>query len=310
MNEADALARMVSPATTRRTAWHGGIIQIHVTRACDLACYGCTQGSNWGGAVSMMPVDLFEHACRSLRGYFGVVGVFGGNPCLHPDFTDLCEVLRHYVPRERRGLWSNNLNGNGAVCRDTFNPNCSNLNVHLSQRAYDEIRRDWPEAKPFGLSVDSRHSPPFVAMQDVIPDEAERWRLIAECDVNQNWSAMIGMFRGGLRGWFCEVAGAQSILHQNDSTYPDTGVEIVEGWWNRPMSEFADQVRHHCHACGIPLRTLGELAVGGSREQISKTHAQLGVRPKRPGRDVQIVYADWELDRDRRPVTEYMQKGQ
>lgn len=302
-------ATMVAPGDRRPGAYRGGIIQIHVTRACDMACFGCTQASNLGGRTAFITVEQFDEACRSLEGYFGVVGVFGGNPCLHPRFPELCRVLRERFPREQRGLWSNNLNGHGAVCRETFDPRKSNLNVHLNRTAYDEMKRDWPECRPVGLEQDSRHSPPFVALHDVVADEAERWRLIGQCDVNQHWSAMVCVVRGRVRGFFCEIAGAQAMLHQHEPGYPDTGVEASPGWWRRPIGDFEDQIRFHCHRCGIPLRTFGELAIGGEREQTSREHAAV-FKPKRPGRLVQIVAGESELSRDDRlPVTTYIGKA-
>ena len=289
MNEQQALKKMIPPSKRREGAFLGGIIQIHVTRACDKACFGCTQGSNLGGKTGMIPLDLFEQAVISLKNYFGVVGIFGGNPALHPKFSDLCKILIKHIPFERRGLWCNNPKGNGWVMRETFNPRVSNLNVHLDKEAYDEFKRDWPESHPFGLDKDSRHSPVYVAMKDVIGDESERWRLISQCDVNQKWSAMIGVFRGELRAWFCEIAGAQSIIHQWDNEYPDTGVMVDENWWKLPMQEFSSQAKKHCHDCGVPLRGYGSLAQDESGiEQVSATHAEV-YQLKRPDRAIQLV---------------------
>lgn len=289
MNEQTALSKMVSPGMRRPTAYRGGIIQIHITRACDKSCFGCTQGSNLRGKATMIDLDLFQKAVETLKDYFGVVGIFGGNPALHPQFPELCAILRKAIPKVRCGLWCNHPKGNGVEMRKTFNPAVSNLNVHLDQEAYDEFKRDWPESGPFGLKEDSRHSPVYVAMQDVIADEAERWDLIANCDINQKWSSMIGMFRGEIRAWFCEIAGAQSILHQYDSEYPDTGVPVVAGWWKQSMQSFAAQVRHHCHGCGVPLRGYGNLAMSESGvEQVSATHADI-YKPKKPERQVQFV---------------------
>lgn len=289
MNELTALKKMVAPSMRRRAAWLGGIVQIHITRACDKACFGCTQGSNLSGKTGFIPVDKFEEAVVSLKDYFGVVGIFGGNPALHPKFDDLCEILKKHIQFRRRGLWCNHPKGNGKIMRETFNPAVSNLNVHLDQSAYDEFKQDWPESQPFGLKEDSRHSPVYVAMKDVIEDESERWDLISKCDINQQWSSMIGMFRGELRAWFCEIAGAQSILHQYDPEYPDTGIAVTPGWWRKPMTEYAAQVRKHCHECGVPLRGHGSLAQDESGiEQVSATHAGI-YKPKRPEREVQLV---------------------
>jgi len=301
---------MVMPSDKRPHIYRGGVLQIHVTRACDRSCFACTQGSNLAGPVEFISVEQFRAAVESLKDYFGVVGIFGGNPTLHPQFDELCSILRDKIPYLQRGLWSNHPKGKGKICSITFNPAFSNLNVHQSQEAYDEFARDWPDCKPYlkGLDCDSRHSPPFVAMKDVIPDEAERWKLIQDCDVNKNWSALIGVFRGQLRGWFCELAGAQSMLHQHEPDYPDTGVPIVPGWWKQGSESFSEQVRKHCHECGVPLRGHGELANTGHSEQVSETHRAI-YRPKRIGREVQVVTELIQLGSPLQRATDYLENG-
>lgn len=313
MTEQECLQKMIAPGTRRPGKYREGVIQIHVTRACDKACLNCTQGSELGGRLAFMSVDQFRDACRSLKGYFGVVGMFGGNPALHPKFPDLCAVMREEVPFEQRGLWCNNpLNeANARAMRETFNPAVSNLNVHLDAEAYSLFKTHWPESRPFGLNDDSRHAPVFVAMKDVVrkecpdccdglveppttdaagdfnycptctgtgrvADDSHIYDLISTCDINQHWSAMIGVFRGQLRAWFCEIAGAQAMLHQDEEDYPDTGLDPTVDfsylepayaetgrwleWWQLPMISFAQQVRKHCFDCGVPLRGYGELS--------------------------------------------------
>jgi hypothetical protein len=340
MNEAQALSKMIAPGTPRPGKWRGGVIQIWTTRACDNSCFGCTQGSNLGGKPGMISVEQFEQACISLKGYYGVVGMFGGNPAMHTKFAQLCEVMRKHVPFEQRGLWCNNpiTVENARIMKDTFNPSVSNLNCHLNAEAFKLFKAGWPQSMPFGLDRDSRHAPVHLAMKDVIPDEGKRWELISGCDINQHWSAMIGVFRGELRAWFCEVAGAQSMLHQDDPDYPDTGIKLIEiegelycgfehalrdpvdpnrdmiKWWKLPMYYFKGQVNKHCHECGVPLRGMGELAMtedgpGGGVEQTSATHAGI-FKPKRKERKVTIVSNLIELGTARvNKVTDYYRNG-
>lgn len=340
MNEQECLEKMIAPGQIRASKpYRNGVIQIHISRACDMSCFGCTQGSNLAGSTTVITPEQFELAVRSLgfidgmgplppldvpNVYFGVVGVFGGNPALSPHFEAYCEILKRYVPYEQRGLWCNHPRGKGRMMRGVFNPSVSNLNVHLSQEAFDQFQRDWPEARLVGLHDDSRHSPPFVAMKDVVrskqlvgdtytdlPDDSRIWELISNCDINQHWSAMIGVFRGELRAWFCEVAGAQAMLHQHEEDYPDTGTHLahesqfVQGWWQQPMSYFKDQVRKHCFDCGVPLRGYGELAQTDKHEraysdpvpaeQTSATHSSIYL-PKRPHRKVDILTDLVQLD--------------
>lgn len=300
--------KMVYPDERRHGIYRDGIIQIHVTRACDRSCNNCTQGSNLKGGVHHMTPEQFRAAVESVRDYFGVIGVFGGNPVLSPHFDEYCAILRGAIPWEQRGLWSNHPKGKGRQCAITFNPAYSNLNVHQSQEAWDEFARDWPECRPYlkGLDSDSRHSPPFVAMRDVIPDEAERWPLIGDCDINRNWSALIGVFRGQLRAWFCEIAGAQAMLHQDEPDYPDTGVPVTPGWWKGGEGAFAHQVRKHCHECGIPLRGHGALANSDEPSQVSETHA--GIYRTRGG-NVERVTELIQLGSKLQRVTDYIENG-
>lgn len=369
MNEQQALSKMIAPGTRRKGKYRDGVIQIWVTRHCDKSCFGCTQGSNlrhkqWRtkDIQDHMPdvqfqdfisPEQFEQAVLSLKGYYGVVGVFGGNPAIHPEFELLCEILSMHIPYDQRGLWCNNplTLEKAATMRRTFNPAHSNLNVHLDQGAYDLFKQGWPECHPVGLQEDSRHSPPYVAMKDVVikecgcqelkrrnpdtfeggcatcggteivPDEERIWDLISDCDINKHWSAMIGVFRGQLRAWFCEIAGAQAMLHQHEPEYPDTGMKVDTGpfdppekahtlegqrvaWWQLPMWAFAEQVRKHCFDCGIPLRLPGENAQTSdlprdpesegpdcpptAREQVSHTHSAI-YNPKRSHRRVEVI---------------------
>jgi organic radical activating enzyme len=300
-------SNMKAPGDKRPT-WRGGVIQVHVTRACDLSCVGCTQGSNLAGKPTVITLDNFEKAVKSLKDYYGVVGVFGGNPCLHPQFETLCEILEAHINWENRGLWSNNLRQHGKLCSKVFNPAVSNLNVHTKRDVYHRMKLDWPECNPIGL-YDSRHSPPYVAMRDIedLTDD-DRWKLINNCDINQYWSAMLCQFRGELRAFFCEIAGAQSMLHENEDDYPDTGLVVTDDWWKLPIEAFDEQIRKHCFDCGIPLRGKGDLAVSGTREYVSKTHLNI-YKLKGSSRELIQVSSTKELNGKVTRATDYINNG-
>jgi hypothetical protein len=245
-----------------------------------------------------MSPDDFETAVKSLEGYFGAVGVFGGNPALSRYFPDYCEILRQHFPKEQCGLWCNHPRGHGKIMRETFSPAISNLNVHLVKAAYDEFKKYWPESRPFGLTEPNRHSPVYVSPLDLEIPSDKRWELIANCDINRYWSAMISPFRGELRGYFCEIAGAMSLLKQDDPDWPDTGILIEPDWWRKPMQDFADQVDLHCHNCGVPLKGYGSIAENRyGHETISESWGPL-ISPKTSGKAVSIVTTVEELKAD------------
>lgn len=332
MKEQQALLKMVAPGQRRKSIWREGVLQIWITRACDKKCFHCTQNSQMSGKAGFISVAQFTEALESLGfsegdgkkqsvrdAYFGVVGMFGGNPALHPEFGTLCEILRDRVPFDQRGLWCNHPRSlaNARIMEETFNPAVSNLNVHQDQSAWDMFIEGWPQSGPVlkGLDSDSRHGPPLVAMSDVIADESDRWDRIANCDINKYWSSFIGVFRGELRAWFCEIAGSHAMLHQNNTNYngsgqpiPDTGLPVTRGWWKKPMQEFAAQVRVHCHGCGIPLKGFGQLANGGHAEQVSALH--LPMVKLRDGRQIQVITSIDQVSPNYLPkATDYIENG-
>lgn len=361
--EEAAKRRMISPSQTRRGKPKGGVIQIHVTRLCDKSCFNCTQGSNLKPNLNypqFISLEQFEQAVVSLKNYWGIVGTFGGNPALHPEFVELCAILRKHIPQEKCGLWCNNPISpvKAQAMRQTFNPAVSNLNCHLDLKSYNMFMKHWPESRPFGVKDDSRHSPVFVSMKDVLSvkcgwcngsgevwsdelqtgmaecidcdgtgetwDEEQAWKLIQSCDINQHWSAMVGVFRGELRGWFCEIAGAQSILQQSNSDYPDTGTPVVcdecnglgevyvdvgedagyemclkcEGkqWWQHGIEHYWHQVKKHCHECGVPLRGYGELACAENGVETTSKHYEECYKPKDSNRSINVVSTLDELN--------------
>ncbi len=171
----------------------------------------------------------------------------------------------------------------------------------MDQQAYDEFARDWPECKhrlKGSLDEDALHSPPFTkALIDHYPNEDDRWEKIRGCDINRNWSAMIGVVRGELRGFFCEIAGAQAMLHANDPEWPDLGVAVTPGWWRQGAETYAEQVKWHCHRCGIPMREDPVLAIGASpTRNAGPTHAAI-YRPKTKNRPVVVLDEVHETDR-------------
>lgn len=316
MNEQEALAKMKFPRNFRGPR---KIFQIWVTRACDKKCFGCTQNSQLRGKPGMITPEQYREAVLSMvtgpRKYPGVIAMFGGNPCIHPQFDELCEIARELIPYKQRGIWTNNLMGKGRIARRTFNPHASNFNVHMDLEAAKEFERDWPQTRGMikGKDHPSSHSPIWTALLDMetlpFPDgprentEENRWELISGCDINQRWSAMIGVFRGQLRGWFCEIAGSMSMWQEADPDYPDTGLPVVPGWWDRPEADFHDQVRHHCHRCGVPLRGKGALDKDGPKEQVSPLY-QLSFQPK-DDRPVEIATTLEQIERVPH-VTDYM----
>jgi len=234
-------------------------IQILVTRGCDLFhCSNCTQLLPYRTDSRNMSPDVFRSALRSIHDWPGIRGIFGGNPCVHPQFEQLMEILVEEVPDQRkRGIWTNNLMGHGPLVREVFYPSGRfNLNAHAVEGAAVEFDRYLPgRIIPSSRSRLSWHSPILMAWQDLGISEADWVELRETCDINQNWSAAIMERDGAAYAYFCEVAGALDGVRGENN-----GIKVFPGWWRLPSAAFDAQVRACCdRGCGIPLRALGHL---------------------------------------------------
>lgn len=233
------------------------LIEIDVTNACTRKCSNCTRMLAHARKPFFMPVDTFEQAVDALvnfpdesepdslgRTHLGdkQIGCMGGEPRLHPEFDTLCEIFRDKIPNKgSRTLWTG-LPVDGArdeaVIRETFG--------HANHNPHDPP---------------SRHAPALVAIQDVVEDEQEMWRLIDQCWIQQTWSATItpkGFF-------FCEVAGALDMIFDGPG-----GLPMTDACWRHDLADYRDQIERWCPRCGFALwdRTANRMAVPGLRHRM------------------------------------------
>lgn len=249
MSIADAaIARMRGPRNMH-------IICIDVTNKCDLACSNCTRLLENQDHFWEITPDNFRLALRSLKGYWGVIAMIGGNPCMHRNFEELCRIFEEEVPNKlQRGLWTNNYFKHRELCEKTFGT--FNLNSHGEQRAEQGLTELAAAARSSGgvawnYRGHSNHAPLLTAVKDLYPEQ-EMWDRISSCDINREWSASIVQNKGNLRVYFCEVAAAFDLARNTDH-----GMPVEEGWWNKHITDFSDQVKRFCPGCGVPAKQKG-----------------------------------------------------
>ena len=231
-------------------------IQIIVTRACQLQCSNCTQLLPFRRDAKHMSTAVFREAVTSLVDWPGIVALFGGNPCTHPEFPELCEIITELIPPNRRGLWSNNLGKHGQIAADTFGRGRLNLNAHADEDAAAEIDRWFPgRLIESSRKTASWHSPILMDRRDIGMGDAEWVEAREKCDINLRWSAAIREHDGHAVGYFCEVAASLDGVRGENH-----GIPVVAGWWRWKMDQFDNQVKRCCdRGCGVPLKGLGHL---------------------------------------------------
>lgn len=272
------------------------IICIDVTNKCDLDCSNCTRLLANQETLWEMTPDNFRKALRSMKGYWGIIAMIGGNPCMHRDFEELCKIFVEEVPnRKQRGIWTNNFFKHRQIITETFG--VFNLNSHGAPKASKELALLAEEMKQQGMIVwnyhqHSDHSPLLTAMRDLYPDEEDMWQRIIKCDINREWSAAIIQNKGELRAYFCEVAASFDLARGEDR-----GVEPTEGWWNRSVTDFEDQVAHFCPGCGVPAK---QVAFKDFMDADLYTESNKDIATKNPKRTVFWLMPQEKIDEQRR----------
>ena len=223
-------------------------IQIDVTNRCHVGCSNCTRSLAHVAEPFDMPVDVFAAAVESLADFpdnstpnphgqncgIKVVGIIGGEPTLHPEYAELCEIIKAGIPRRiNRGLWTS-----------------SRQDARIAKNLFGYVNFN-PHAPP------SHHHPILVSIRDVISDEARMWELIDRCPYQTTWASSIGP--NGF--FFCEVAASLDLVFHGPG-----GLPVAPGCWREPLEHFRDQITTWCPRCG------GAIPMNKSRHRLDAEH--------------------------------------
>lgn len=206
------------------------VIQIEITNACYLKCANCTRHVGHHRKPFYMELDYIEKAIESLDGFEGNIGMMGGDPTLHPKFSEICKIYQEKIPNKRkREFWTSGFKWKEYqdVILKTFDKDRIAYNEHST---------------PGG-----KHTPLLVSIDEIVEDKKLMWQMIDNCWIQNQWSASITP-KGG---FFCEVAASLDYLFNGPGGY-----EIKKGWWKKNPADFQDQVKRYCTSCSgaLPLK--------------------------------------------------------
>jgi hypothetical protein len=202
------------------------VIQIEITNACHLKCTHCTRHVGHHRKPFFMDTAFVRRAIASLDGWEGRIGIMGGEPCLHPDFEEICAIVEEMVPHDRREFWT----------------------AGFKWGEYESlIKRVFPRINYNDhVAYDGAHTPLLVALEEVVDDPELRAELIENCPFQSHWSASVTP-KGA---WFCEIAASMDWLFDGPGGWP-----IEPGWWKRTVKDYKDQIDWACNKCSgaIPM---------------------------------------------------------
>jgi len=210
------------------------VIHVDITNACHLACANCTRAVGHHRKPYFADLAFVRKAISSLDGFPGRIGIMGGEPCLHPKFLEILEIVREMIPdRKRREFWTSGFKWEEYkdAILETFDRDRITYNDHTQ--------------------TTGRHQPLLVAIEEMVEDKELRDILIENCPFQARWSAAITP-RGA---FFCEIAASQDYLFDGPGGYP-----IEPGWWKKTPVDFADQVDRYCGKCSgaLPMETYSD----------------------------------------------------
>lgn len=210
-----------------RPIYENTVIHVDITNACHLACANCTRAVGHHRKPYFMDLDMVRKAITSLQDFPGRIGIMGGEPCLHPKFLEILEIVREMIPdRRRREFWTSGFKWK--EYREEI------------LKTFDEDRVTYNDHS----QASGRHQPLLVAIEEMVEDEELRKILINNCPFQARWSAAINP-KGA---FFCEIAAAQDYLFDGPGGYP-----IEPGWWKKDQIEFQDQIDRYCGKCSGAL---------------------------------------------------------
>ena len=214
---------------------HKKLIQIVVTHACPFKCSHCSQMVPHQHNNNTMSLDEIENALYTLRDYPGHIGLFGGEPTIHPNFEEICKLYQKYIPvKARRELWTMGYNFDRYrnLIDETFYPELVAYNEH------EESQPCWHQ--PVNIAVDEVFNGEVTGC--ICKDDAIMETVINNCWVDRRWSAAITKHGA----FFCEIAAARAMI------LGVKGVPVIDGWWKEPESTFKYQ-KGMCYMCSACL---------------------------------------------------------
>ena len=213
------------------------LIQILITNKCQMNCTHCSQMCPHQTKHFFMTLEEVENALKTLVDYPGHIGLFGGEPTLHPKFKEILVLLCKYVPvKARRELWTN-----GAKYKK--------YRKEIEETFYKELvaYNEHEDSQPCW------HQPNQIAAQEVFSgmvtgnryqDQDVMWKVIDNCWVQNRWSAAVTP----MGAYFCEVAAARAHVLGSPK-----GITVRKGWWKEPMQTYSILKNTLCADCSMCL---------------------------------------------------------
>lgn len=257
-------------------------VNILVTNICNLSCGGCSQQCGyipkeklWNIPLSQLEwnIDLLID-CR--KGNPGRIGLFGGEPTLHPEFDDMIDLLLSY---EHQGF-----------------------QVYTNGRELGSERTKDRKNVSFRVDFKDRNTrrcfvPTQVAPKDVmeVPDNRFYWeKAKKDCHMWKNCCCIIY----NNRAYFCEAPAAWDIMNEENHGWP---LRWGEDPFSKTDAQIAQQADNFCYRCGwcllskdlkqagLPTQTIQDATIATKLNSGMVTRKPMNQHAPRPRRRIKFL---------------------
>jgi len=234
-------------------SWH---IHIDVTQYCPDDCIYCSRYMRHQRPDHKyhMSLEMFEKALWSLREFPNRIGLMGGEPTIHPQFEQICEILQGEPVLPEHGQYK------GYLRYSLFTEGGARYRKFKESGLLD---RTFQYIAVFEHTAEQKavckHQPTTLAIGDMVKDKELKDRLIDDCWAQKTWCPNItpkGAF-------FCELASGIDRIIDGPGGWP-----IEKFWWDKTPEQYQDQVDRYCDLCGFPVPVVRE-TMAAKKERVS-----------------------------------------
>lgn len=203
---------------------------IDITNKCHIGdCSYCSRYIRHIPKEKRYEMSL-EEIEQALIAYQGIpcrkIGIIGGEPLVHSQFGEICQLVSKYFPPEKTQLFT------------SIKPELSKYRDDIARTfGFTAVNEHTPFQNSVGL-----HQPFTLALKDMVEDPELRIALIKDCWFGKNWCGTVTP----LGAYHCEIAAFIAYM------IGFKGWEVAPRWWEKEDVEDQIELCQLCGAC-IPM---------------------------------------------------------
>lgn len=235
---------------------------IDITNKCHIGdCSYCSRYIRHIPKEKRFEMSL-EEIEQALIAYQGIpcrkIGIIGGEPLVHSQFGEICQLVSKYFPPEKTQLFT------------SIKPELSKYRDDIARTfGFTAVNEHTPFQNSVGL-----HQPFTLALKDMVEDPELRIALIKDCWFGKNWCGTVTP----LGAYHCEIAAFIAYM------IGFKGWEVTPRWWEKEDAEDQIELCQLCGAC-IPMERQAPVI---KKQKISRSIYYLI-------QDLKLVLGDYEL---------------